>query len=132
MTYTTKFDKEEDFENAFISLLKNCGWEKDVLTYPDEDELLKNWADILFNNNRDKDQLGDYPLTDGEMHQIIEQITSLRTPFSLNTFINGKTVSIKRDNRDDSAHFEKEVSLHIYDRQEIAGGKSRYQIVKQP
>jgi len=132
MTSITKFDKEEDFENAFITLLKNCGWEKNVLTYPDEDELLKNWADILFNNNRDKDLLGDYPLTDGEMHQIIEQITSLRTPFSLNTFINGKTVSIKRDNRDDVAHYEKEVSLHIYDRQEIAGGKSRYQIVKQP
>ncbi len=126
------FDKEEDFENAFIALLKNCGWEKEVLLYPTEEDLLQNWADILFHNNREKDKLADYPLTTGEMKQIIEQITNLRTPFALNSFINGKTVSVKRDNADDKAHFGKEVSLHVYDRHEIAGGKSRYQIVKQP
>ena len=131
-TGATFFDKEEDFENAFIALLKNCGWEKDVIKYPTEEELLKNWAEILFNNNRDKDRLGDYPLTEGEMKQIIEQITNLRTPYALNGFINGKTVAIKRDNEADRLHFGKEVSLHIYDRHEIAGGKSRYQIVQQP
>lgn len=131
-TGTTLFDKEEDFENEFIALLKKCGWEKEVIKYPTEDDLLKNWAEILFNNNRDKDRLGDYPLTDGEMRQIVEHITNLRTPYALNTFINGKTVSIKRDNEADKLHFGKEVSLHIYDRHEIAGGKSRYQIVQQP
>ena len=47
-------------------------------------------------------------------------------------FINGKTVSITRDNKDDIQHFGKEVSLKIYDRHEIAGGKSRYQIAEQP
>ena len=50
----------------------------------------------------------------------------------LNGFINGKTVSITRDNPDDSFHFGKEVSLKIYDRMEIAAGQSRYQIVQQP
>lgn len=126
------FDKESDFEDSFISLLQECGWEKDVLKYPTEEDLLKNWAEILYNNNRSKDKLGDFPLTDGEMQQIIEQITTLRTPFALNSFINGKTVAIKRDNINDKLHFGKEVSLHIYDRHEIAGGRSRYQIVKQP
>lgn len=130
--YTTTFDKEEDFENAFITLLKSCGWEKEVIKYPTESDLIKNWANILYNNNRDKDKLGDYPLTETEMTQIIEQITTLRTPFSLNSFINGGTVAIKRDNPDDILHLGKEVSLHIYDRHEIAGGKSRYQIVEQP
>lgn len=130
--YTTTFDKEEDFENAFITLLKSCGWEKEVIKYPTENDLIKNWANILYNNNRDKDKLGDYPLTETEMAQIIEQITTLRTPFSLNSFINGGTVAIKRDNPDDKLHLGKEVSLHIYDRHEIAGGKSRYQIVEQP
>lgn len=130
--YTTTFDKEEDFENAFITLLKSCGWEKEVIKYPTENDLIKNWANILYNNNRDKDKLGDYPLTETEMSQIIEQITTLRTPFSLNSFINGGTVAIKRDNPDDKLHLGKEVSLHIYDRHEIAGGKSRYQIVEQP
>lgn len=130
--YTTTFDKEADFEEAFITLLKSCGWEKDVIKYPTEADLIKNWANILYNNNRDKDKLGDYPLTDTEMQQIIEQIITLRTPFSLNSFINGGTVSVKRDNPDDKLHLGKEVSLHIYDRHEIAGGKSRYQIVQQP
>ncbi len=126
------FDNETDFENAFIALLIDCGWEKDVLRYPTEKDLLNNWAEILYNNNRGIDKLGDYPLTDGEMEQIIEQITNLRTPYALNSFINGKTVAIKRDNPNDTLHFGKEVSLHIYDRHEIAGGRSRYQIVQQP
>lgn len=50
----------------------------------------------------------------------------------LNKFINGKTISITRDNVDDKLHFGKEVSLKIYDRKEIAAGQSRYQIARQP
>jgi type I restriction enzyme R subunit len=33
---------------------------------------MQNWANILFENNRSIDRLNDYPLTDGEMQQIIE------------------------------------------------------------
>lgn len=66
------------------------------------------------------------------MGQILEQIKSLRTPVKLNGFINGGSILIKRDNEDDKAHFGKEISLKIYDRKEIAAGKSRYQIVEQP
>lgn len=47
-------------------------------------------------------------------------------------FINGKSVSVIRDNPEDKLHFGKEVSLKIYDRREIAAGQSRYQIVQQP
>ncbi|MBR1829762.1 MAG: type I restriction endonuclease subunit R, partial [Atopobiaceae bacterium] len=47
-------------------------------------------------------------------------------------FINGRTVTITRDNEADKLHFGKEVSLHVYDRAEIAGGRSRYQIARQP
>ena len=86
----------------------------------------------MFDNNRSIDRLNNYPLTDGEMQQILEKITELRTPLKLNGFINGKTVSVKRDNPDDQLHFGKEVSLKIYDRREIAAGQSRYQIVQQP
>jgi type I restriction enzyme R subunit len=94
--------------------------------------LIDNWAQILFDSNRDIDRLNNFPLTDGEMQQIIEQINILKTPLKLNGFINGKTVSIKRDNPDDATHFGREVSLKIYDRQEIAAGQSRYQIAQQP
>ena len=127
------FNKEVEFENALVELLtSSCGWEQDVLMYKTEKELLQNWADILFENNRQIDRLNDYPLTEGEMQQIIEQIENLRTPMKINTFINGISVGITRDNPDDKDHFGKEVSLKIYDRQEIAAGQSRYQIVRQP
>ena len=126
------FTKESDFENALIEILSHKGWEKNVIKYPTERDLIKNWADILFDNNRGIDRLGEHPLTDSEMQQIMEQIVSLRTPLKLNGFINGKTVSITRDNPQDTLHFGKEVSLKIYDRREIAAGQSRYQIVQQP
>ena len=126
------FDKESDFEAAVIQMLSEKGWEKEVLKHYSEQDLLRNWANILFENNRDVDRLNDYPLTDGEMQQILEQIKNLRTPLKLNGFINGKSVSIVRDNPDDKFHFGKEVSLKIYDRREIAAGQSRYQIVQQP
>ncbi|MCM3602465.1 HsdR family type I site-specific deoxyribonuclease [Robertmurraya korlensis] len=126
------FDKELDFEESLVELLSHKGWEPEVLKYPTEEYLLKNWADILFENNRGIDRLNDYPLTSGEMQQIMEQITTLRTPLKLNGFINGRTVAITRDNPDDTLHFGKEVSLKIYDRREIAAGQSRYQIAQQP
>ena len=126
------FNRESDFENALITLLFDKGWESEVLRYPTEKDLLQNWAQILFENNRGIDRLNDAPLTDGEMEQILEQIKTLRTPLKLNGFINGKTVTIKRDNPADTLHFGREISLKIYDRQEIAAGQSRYQIAQQP
>ena len=128
-----EFDNEKAFEDALVKVLtEKCGWKDGVLNHPTEKELLDNWAKILYMNNRGIDRLGDYPLTDGEMQQILEQVKTLRTPLALNGFINGKTVSVKRDNPDDKAHFGKEVSLFIYDRMQISGGMSRYQIARQP
>lgn len=127
------YDKESAFEDSLVSALtERYGWEKNVLMHPTEADLYRNWAEILFNNNREIDRLNGVPLTDGEMRQIAEQIANLRTPLKLNSFINGKSVSITRDNPADTAHFGKEISLKIYDRMEIAGGNSRYQIARQP
>lgn len=126
------FDNELAFQKALIELLSQYGWDKKVIYNPSEKDLLKNWADILFSNNKEVDRLNDQPLTNTEMHQIIGQIKSLRTPLKINGFINGKTVSIKRDNPNDRLHLGKEVSLKIYDRLEIAAGNSQYQIVSQP
>lgn len=126
------FNSEADFEKALITLLFDKGWERNVLYYKTEEDLIRNWADILFENNRAIDRLGDYPLTDGEMQQIIEQVNRLQTPTAANAFINGKTLAIKRDNPDDKLHLGQEISLKIYDRSEIAAGQSRYQIAQQP
>ena len=126
------FNRESDFEEALVNLLlSEKGWQG-VLLNPTEQDLIDNWAQILYENNRGIDRLNNQPLTNGEMQQIIEQINMLKTPLRLNGFINGKTVSITRDNSDDLMHFGKEVSLKIYDRMEIAAGQSRYQIVRQP
>lgn len=140
------FKKEADFEEELIHLLTSVsGWKKDtcgwgnsdgayesVLRYPDEEDLLKNWANILYNNNKSRDRLNEYPLTSGEMRQIMEQVTNLRTPLKLNGFINGRSVSIVRDNPEDTEHLGKEISLKLFDRMEIAGGQSVYQIAQQP
>jgi len=128
----TTFKTEAEFEHAFIEVLTHKGWEPEILKCKTEAELLQNWADILFENNKQKDRLNGVPLTTSEMQQIIEQIKELKTPLKLNGLINGKTVAIKRDNPADALHVGKEVSLKIYDRQEIAAGQSRYQIVQQP
>ena len=101
------FTKESDFEEALIKILFEKGLESEVLKNATEEELIENWANILYENNRDIDRLDNYPLTKGEMDQIIEQITSLRTPLNLNGFINGKTVAITRDNPADKRHFGK-------------------------
>ena len=126
------YDNELHFEKELISVLSQYGWEKEIINNPSEEDLLRNWANILFTNNREIDRLNNQPLTDSEMQQILEQIRSLRTPLKLNGFINGKTVSIKRDNPNDKLHYGKEISLKIYDRMEIAAGSSKYQIVSQP
>lgn len=128
MTYTS----EAQFEQDVISELCKKGWEDKILKNLTEADLLQNWADILYQNNNSIDRLNNAPLTKSEMQQISEQIIALKTPLKLNGFINGKTVSIKRDNPEDKLHYAKEISLHIYDRVEIAAGKSRYQIVQQP
>ena len=128
----TTFKTEAQFEQAFIEVLTHKGWEPEILKNKTEADLLHNWATILFENNRQRDRLNDVPLTDTEMQQIIEQIKELKTPLKLNGLINGKTVAIKRDNPADTLHLGKEISLKIYDRQEIAAGQSRYQIVQQP
>ena len=126
------FNDELAFEKALVDVLSSASWEKNIIRYPSEEDLIKNWADILFNNNKGIDELNGVPLTDSEMQQLISQINSLSTPYALNAFINGGHVSIVRDNPEDTLHFGKAVSLKIYDRLEIAGGKSRYQIAEQP
>lgn len=126
------FSKESEFEQAVINELTKHGWDTEILKNQSEADLLGNWAAILLENNKELDRLNGVPLTEGEMQQIMEQITELRTPLKLNGFINGKTVAITRDNPEDKLHCGKEVSLKIYDRHEIAAGQSRYQIVQQP
>ena len=65
--FVMAFTKEADFEEAVVKLLIERGWKDGVLKNYTEQQLIQNWANILFENNRGIDRLNDYPLTDGEM-----------------------------------------------------------------
>lgn len=131
LTYTGK-NGELNFEKDLISELIKAGWEKDVIKEPTENDLIENWRQILFDNNRVK--LNNVPLSDFEMQQIMEYVKlNCNSPVKANLFINGKNVCIKRDSDSkDTEHSGKEVYLDIFDPVEIAGGRTRYQIVEQP
>ncbi len=122
---------ESEFESKIIERLQKHGW-GEVLEYRTEEELIENWADILFHNNIDRDRLNGCPLTSNEKRKLMNMVNSLATPFDVNHFINGRTITLERDNPKDTLHLGKPVSLGIYDREQIAGGKSRYQIARQP
>lgn len=126
------FLKELDFEKALAELLPQHGWEPNVMMNPSEEILIKNWAAIIYNNNRDMNRLGDFPLTDTEMQQIMTQVDNLKNPYEVSKFINGGQVIIKRDNQDDKINFGKEVYLTIFNAKEVRAGQSVYQIVRQP
>ena len=126
------FLKEQAFEDALVALLPEHGWESEVIVQPDEDDLVRNWANIIYTNNRALHQLGNYPLTDTEMQQIINKVNDQNSPYEMSRFINGGQVCIKRDNSADTHNCGKEVYLKIFDAVEIAAGQSRYQIVRQP
>ena len=85
---TDVFASEQEFEDVLVAVLeRDYGWKNGTLNHPSEQDLLDNWAQILFENNRGIDRLNGQPLTDGEMAQIIEQIVELRTPMRLNGFM---------------------------------------------
>ena len=77
------FNEEKDFEEAVIKALIEHGWESDVIRYPSEEDLIQNWANILFNNNKQGTRLNDQPLTSGEMAQILDQVRNLQSPMAL-------------------------------------------------
>lgn len=134
------FNLEAPFETALVSTLLRKGWGNhdlslfpDVLMHPTEAELIENWRKILSHINNGIDCLNGQPLTEGEMQQILQQVRDLRTPLKLNSdFVNGKSVSIIRDNPDDTLHFGKTVSLVVYDKQKIGSNDTFYQIARQP
>ena len=59
------FQKEADFEEALIKVLADKGWEKEVIKNPTEQDLIRNWAKILYDNNRGIDRLNNYICPDG-------------------------------------------------------------------
>lgn len=128
-----EYEHELPFERDLVNLLvKEKGWVDDVFINPSEEDLIKNWANIVFNNNRKPERLSDYPLTKGEIEQLMEQINNAATPLQKNELITNGELMIVRDNPKHKEMLGKTVTLYIFDRNEIARGRSKYQIARQP
>ena len=117
------FIKELAFEEALTEHLLHHGW-NEVIKNPTEEQLVQNWANILYDNNRGIDKLGNFPLTKSEMQQVIDQVNLCDSPYVVNKLINGQQISIKRDNEDDTNNYGKEVYLKIFDPKEYQQDKA--------
>ena len=93
-----EYEHELPFEKDLVNLLvKEKGWVDDVFINPSEEDLIKNWVNIVFNNNRKPERLSDYPLTKGEIDQLMEQINNAATPLQKNELItNDISLCLKR------------------------------------
>lgn len=128
-----EYEHETPFERDLVNLLvSEKGWEGGVLLNPTEEDLIQNWATIIFENNRQPSRLGDYPLTPGEINQLLEQVNNAVTPLQKNELITGGELMIVRDNPDHHEMLGQTVTLYVFDRNEIAVGRSKYQIARQP
>lgn len=127
------FEYEKDFEEVLIKKLTELEnqWSREILEYKTEQELIENWAEIIFKNNNTSEKLNGQRLTSTEMKQIISTIDDA-TPFNINRILNSKYISIIRDNPKDTLHLGERVDLFIFDKDDIAAGKSCYQIARQP
>ena len=128
------FYDETPFEKALIHKLTEIDnqWSKNVLEFKDEKYLLDNWADILFQNNNTTDKLNNCPLTETEKQQLLNYVNNKNTPYLINRLLNSKYIPLKRDNPDDKLHKDKTIYLFIFDKDDIAAGRSTYQIARQP
>ena len=61
--------------------------ESEILHHSTEQDLIDNWAGIIYDMNREMERLGNYPLTSSEMQQIIDQVNMCGSPYKVNKFI---------------------------------------------
>lgn len=128
------FASELDFENELARLLEQNGWNNDsfanVLNNPSEQDLVDNFAKIVFVNNSESSKLNGVELSDSEIKQILENFK--KSPCEIANMLKHGTLTIRRDNLSDTKNNGKEISLKIFSKDKIASGEIIYQIVRQP
>lgn len=118
---------EEKFEQALIKKLSSAGWTyRDDLSNQSEEILWKHWRDMI--NQQNYARLDETPLTDTEFQRLKDRINVLQTPYDAQKLLSGSgalsTISIMRDDGSD-------IDLEIFYLNDVAGGKSVYEVVKQ-
>ncbi len=141
LPYTGK-NGELNFQADLVEMLKEVGWEQETLNdvcghkYITEQDIVDNWRQIIFDNNKQGDVLNGVPLSDNEMQQILDKVNiECNTPIKANLFLNRNekdNICITRDeNSSDTKNAGKLIYLTLFSPEEIAGGKTRYQIAEQ-
>lgn len=128
------FASELDYENELIRLLEQNGWNNDsfvnVLNNPSEQDLVDNFAKIVFANNGESSKLNGVELNDKEINQILERFR--KSPYEIAIMLKEGTLTIRRDNPNDIKNNGKEITLQIFSKDKIASGGTIYQIARQP
>ncbi|QVK11519.1 HsdR family type I site-specific deoxyribonuclease [Weissella ceti] len=124
---------EERFEEDLIDRLagrnglKTEGWTyNDDLSGSTSEKLYDHWRDILNRNNRNR--LNGTPLTDAELGRLRQEINNIKTPYEAQLILTGAGgIGSLPLQRDDGTPLE----IEIFYGDEVAGGHSEYEIVKQ-
>lgn len=134
MTAPDSFPNEAAFEDALIAnLTSKYRWSPEVLNHPTEAQLIANWARIIFENNNTPDRLNGVPLSEAEIHQLVEQITLLKSPADVQKWLQGKQMLLKRNHPELNEFANgRTIPLDIFDPRQVGGGDSTYQIARQP
>lgn len=118
---------EAKFEQALIEKLKEEGWNyrKDLSNQPTR-VLEAHWRNILNEINAPK--LEGVPLSDNEFGLIMQELKRLNTPYAAQLLLVGAggvgSISLVRDDGTN-------ISIEIFYEDDVAGGRSRYEVVNQ-
>ncbi|WHL47506.1 hypothetical protein HYE50_04720 [Mycoplasmopsis bovis] len=111
-----EFNSEKKFEVALVNCLLEYGWKgfpdksnpskqyNVILGNVTEEDLIENWKNILFENN--KDILNGIELSNDEMNQVIQKVQNCQNFVDTNTLINSEYIGITRTNKLDSKNVE--------------------------
>ncbi|CAH1855443.1 type I restriction endonuclease subunit R [Convivina intestini] len=118
---------EEKFELAVIEKLTQEGWTyRDDLSGKTEDVLYDHWREILNRNNRTK--LEGKELSDNEFRRLVEQVNQNKSPYAAQLLLAGAggkgTLPLIRDDGS-------QLSIEFFYGDEVAGGHSEYEVVRQ-
>lgn len=118
---------EEKFEQALIKKLTDTGWTyRDDLSDQPEEILWSHWREIL--NQHNYARLNETPISDTEFLRLIDTVNAFQTPYDTQSVLSGSgslsTIPLLRDTGD-------KVDLEIFYLNDVGGGKSIYEVVRQ-
>lgn len=118
---------EAKFEEALIKKLEAEGWAyRKEFSNVSIKKLEQHWRDILNGTNAHK--LKGIPLSDIEFGLILQELQRIRTPYHAQLLLVGAGgVGSIPITRDDGSSIE----IEIFYEEDVAGGRSRYEIVTQ-